>query len=127
MARYFHDWMLDDFFRSIQDLQDNEDRLKKTLRILLLQEPDLSLLSNSPAEYMKSILQNPYIHYSLGINRSNGILWFNQESVEEWLEYSAFPGYILDQMSQSDWDENRKLEGTIRAYQILTRDRQQNS
>lgn len=118
IARFYHDWMLNDFSTTLPDIQSNVERLNKTLRILMLQKSDLRILSCSPVEYFRSILQNPDIHYSLGINRANEILWFNQESLEEWLTIQLFllTSWIAD---EPDWDENKKLEETIRAYQKL--------
>ncbi len=120
MTRYYHEWMLDDFFISIPDLKPNVDQLRNSIRILMLQKPDISILSYPPSEYFQRFLQDPENHYSLGINRANDILWFNQESIEEWLKIQLFLStyWIYD---QSEWDENKKFEETIRAHLNLQR------
>jgi hypothetical protein len=82
------------------------------------QVPSLEVLTGSPGQYIKSILQNPSIHAILGINRSNDVIWFNQELMEEWTAIQSFlHTYWINNIS--DWDENKKLEESIRATQCL--------
>jgi hypothetical protein len=117
-VKLYNELFLDEFFNPISELHHTSDQLNNVLRLLMLQNPSLEILSETPGQYIRSILQNPSIHPALGINRSNGILWFNQELMEEWTNIQAFLlVYWIN--NETDWDDNKKLEETTRASEIL--------
>jgi glycosidase len=118
LVKLYNELFLDEFFNPISELHHTSDQLNNVLRLLMLQNPSLEILSETPGQYIRSILQNPSIHPALGINRSNGILWFNQELMEEWTNIQAFLlVYWIN--NETDWDDNKKLEETTRASEIL--------
>jgi glycosidase len=118
LVKFYKELFLDEFFNPISELHHTSDQLNNVLRLLMLQYPSLEILSETPGQYIKTILQYPSIHPALGINRSNGILWFNQELMEEWSNIQAFLlAYWIN--NETDWDDNKKLEETIRASEIL--------
>ncbi len=118
MQKLYRELFLDEFFGSITETKQNSDRLNNKIHIMMQQGPSLEILSGTPGQYFKTILQNPSIHPVLGINKSNNVIWFNQELMEEWITIQAFlHTYWIN--NNSDWDDNRKLEETIRASEIL--------
>lgn len=118
ILQHYQDWMLDEFFDEMPDSSFKKDRLKSTLKILLLQPTDMSLTELPAREFMQKILHNPYINSCLGINRSNDILWFNLESTQEWLklQFILMTSWIN---AEYEWDDNKKLEELIRLFQTI--------
>jgi glycosidase len=118
LMKLYSEFFLDEFFGSIKEFDHYREQLNNILRLLMYQHPSFDVPTDSPCSYLKFILQNTSIHPALGINRSDGILWFNQEAMEVWTAIQAF---LLTSWinNKSDWDANKKLEETIRASEIL--------
>jgi glycosidase len=118
LIKLYRGLFLDEFFASIVETQLVSGRLNNILRLLMVQNPSLDVLSVSPGQYIKSTLQNPSIHPILGINRSDDNHWFNKELMEEWTSIQTF--LIICWINRmSDWNDNKKLEETIKASQCL--------
>ena len=86
----------------------------------MLGPSDLDIITLTPTKFLEHKLQNLELQNALGLNRVGDTLWFNQEAMEEWLKINIIQ-YALSLSSQTNWDDSRKLEGTIRAYDNLTK------
>lgn len=116
LSSCFSRWFLTDFFAG----HPQNDRLSKTICFLMLDQSDLDVLTLDPAKFLELKLQNLELQNALGVNRAGDTLWFNQESMEEWLKIKTIQ-CALSVNSLPDWDDNQKLEETVRAYEKLNK------
>jgi hypothetical protein len=118
ITNFYHEWFLEDFCDSLSTKGSESQDIKWFVKLLLFQNTSVENLDGSAASYLKSILQNPEMVNILGINRSNNILWFDKNKMEEWTHTQLFLfTYIIQE--NDPWDENKKLEELTKAYHLL--------
>jgi glycosidase len=83
------DWLLGKWikqaFAGLGTAQDQLNDSLVLLKTLLSQDNWLFDTQTDPKEAVKSWFGNPQVQSWLKVNRYNNVLWFNQESMEEWL------------------------------------------
>jgi hypothetical protein len=78
----------------------------------------------SPAQLLHTWLSDAELQHILGFNRYQSILWFNQESFEEWVWW-AFASAVIDLTSKTaDTVDEETAKLLIRWYHLIQRLRQ---
>jgi hypothetical protein len=107
----YSDWMLEGLFENYE----KKYRLVKLLKLLLFGEQDFLPDSQGLSAYFISLLHREKFQTLLGINHSGDSLWYNRESMEDWIDIWNLQLNL--KLIHETCDSNRKLESTI----LLTR------
>ncbi len=118
LIAYYNEWLLEDFINLLPSRQIQNPGLDWVSRMLFFQNTSIETPEFSAREFLQTNLQNPEISHLLGINRSNDIIWFDRDKLEEWTHLQLFLATISIQENVT-WNENRKLEMAIKAYQLI--------